>query len=378
MANAQNTELQIEYQATFFGGAKTTGVHEKQVYGAKDFLKEAIRIKKAKAWTDRQAMLWVRKALKGAALDWWNATYLQGDAEPGVDDLTAEQLAENFTTFECAFRQRFNVPHIKRYYAYDNIKNQLASETPGEYYDRIKTITLEHSDFILKMANTKFVDLSTDETGLLNDWLDGRQIDNAGKAALRQLLTTIRKNSFSTVNKINRAHITKTFFASGLRNKQLRDEALKVLDTAPIEDLKQILKDVLSLHARQEQDANKDQKKAQAAAIEEAPVQDDQPQVEALKQQKQKGKGQKGNGKAKQSQSKTATSAAGEKKLCEYCKMSNHNISTCFKRLRALEKSFAELHGKQLTSPDQVAQTGAQNAATEIFIQPPLNPNGKW
>src|SRR5210317_188410 len=204
MANAENKELQIEYQATFYGGAKTTGVNEKQVYGAKDFLKEAIRIKKAKTWTDKQAMLWVRKALKGAALDWWNATYLQGDSETGIEDLTAEQLAENFTAFENAFRQRFNVPHIKRYYAYDGIKNQLKSETPGEYYDRISTITLEHSTFILKTASRKFAESSADETVALDAWLAGKNIDNAGKAALKDFLAQYRKNSFATVNKINR------------------------------------------------------------------------------------------------------------------------------------------------------------------------------
>ena len=134
------------------------------------------------------------------------------------------------------------------------------------------------------------------------------------------------------------------------------------MDTAPIDDLKTLLKDVLSLHARQEQDAHNEQEKGHAAAVEEAPEQDDQPQVEAVKQQKQKGKGQKSNGKAKQSQNKTAAMTTGEKKFCDYCRRSNHNVSTCFKRLRALEKSFAELHGKQLTSPDQIAHVGPADA----------------
>lgn len=366
MAQA-NQNLKIEYPAVFQGTQKSSGVNENKIYGARDFIDEVNRRRKAQTWTDAQTLEWCIKALKGAALFWYEHEYLKKIGVKNANTVSKQDLLERFSIFEQTFRLRFDVPVVKKFYAFDTIKAQSSTELPGEYFGRICTTTAEHSKYLTEEAETQHGQLTAEETAEVDAFITKYELGAEARRELADAFKAKKKTGFEAMSDLQHAHITKTFYASGLRDANLRAAAQKALDETPLDDINTMYTAVQRLHARQRPSnkVNAVDPEEQAEGTEAEPTEE----VVAVKQKKKnksKPANKPKNGKTSNPGQQASASSDRKFEKCSFCGMTNHSTMTCYKRIRVLEKAFTDANQGKL--PEQAKKVSDVH----------LNEEGKW
>ena len=349
--------MQIEYPVVFAGEDKTKGTNENKIFGARDFLEETLRVRTAQGYNDAQTMQWVIKALKDAALKWFNKSYLR---HVGMDDKTTAQdvLKTDFSIFEKAFRNRYGVPNIRRHYLFDAVKAQANTEKPADYLDRITNVTLDHSKFIEEEAKKYHSDPPPYELDYATEEMEDGEFTEAQKRIALRLIIRNRKQMAEDTMELQQAHITKAFFSNGLKDTHLKAAAQKAFDESPTGDITTMYNAVQQLYHRMKPSTS-------VNAIEDGIEEDaetNEPQVEAVKAKKKPN-----NKKQKQKPAKAATTnATPSDEECTHCGKRGHKALVCYSRIRQLERHFNDTsNGKQLEKPTRTSAVA-------------LNCKGKW
>ena len=350
-------QMQIEYPVVFSGEDKTKGTNENKIYGARDFLDEALRVRIAQGYNDAQTMQWIIKALKESALKWFNKQYLR---HVGMDDKTKTQdeLKTDFALFEKTFRSRYNIPVIRKHYLFDSIRAQTTAEKPADYLDRIVDVTLDQSKFLEEEAKKYHAQPPEREVTFAEREMTTLEYNQAQKDLAYALIKRNRKQMAEDTMELHQAHMTKAFFSNGLKDTHLKAAAQKAFDESETGDLTTMYKAVQMLYARMKPSANvhaiEGAEDEEEGSPEEAVVE----AVKAKKKPKTKKPNQKSNNKT------STTSATPSEEECSHCGKRGHKALVCYSRIRQLEKIVAD-SGKQLEKPNRASQIA-------------LNANGKW